>query len=114
MTNIKVGDEIAFGRFHMGTLINHGFSVIAGVNGHGHVRLENGLVFDKYGIERNVKFGARMLMPVTEVRQYLSNQQDRAERQTKIGEIKNLVDGLNSNGVDASAKEQLIQLINSL
>jgi hypothetical protein len=114
MTNIKVGDEIAFGRFHMGTLISHGFSVVAGVNGHGHVRLENGLVFDKHGIERNVKYSARRLMPVAERQQYLDAQQSRIERLNKISNIKRLVDNLNSNGVDVSSKEQLIKLINSL
>jgi hypothetical protein len=114
MTNIKVGDEIAYGRFHLNVLIRHGVSVVASINRHGHVCLENGLLFDKYGRERNNQYSAMHLMPVAELQKYLDAQQSRIERQNKISNIKSLVDNLNTNGVDSNTKAQLIDLINSL
>jgi len=69
MENIAVGDEVGYYRIgSWGDLYNHGFAQVAKINRHGHVHLSNGLVFDRYGTQRNVKGSALHLCPADEVR----------------------------------------------
>jgi hypothetical protein len=52
MFDIKVGQEVGYGKYHWGDLIHKGTSVVAKINQYGHIVLENGRVFDKQGYER--------------------------------------------------------------
>ena len=113
-TNIKVGDPIAYGRYHYSTLIEHGFSTVAKINKHGHIHLDNGRVFDKFGDERNMRYSGCHLMTVADCQQSLDRQNSRRERRGKITQIRNIADTLHESGVSDETKSQLIQLIQSL
>ena len=39
-TDIRVGDPIAYGRYHYSTLLEYGFSTVAKINKHGHIHLD--------------------------------------------------------------------------
>lgn len=54
MFEVKVGDKVGYGKHHFESLLYAGESKVAKINGHGHIILENGRVFDKYGNERKV------------------------------------------------------------
>jgi hypothetical protein len=47
-----IGQEVAYGKHHWDTLLYGGKSRVAKINGHGHIILENGKVFDKNGRAR--------------------------------------------------------------
>jgi len=115
MTNTyQVGAEVGYGRFHQGTPINYGFSRVVNVNRHGHVKLENGMVFDKFGHER-CDYGSRLMQPEV-LHNWLNAQKKKQERTEKINRIQNLANMLHYNYNDnlAETKQQMIELINSL
>ena len=113
-TNIKVGDPIAYGRYHYSTLLEHGFSTVAKINKYGHIHLYNGRVFDKFGDERNKQYSRCHLMSVADCQQALDRQNVLRERWGKISQIRNIADTLHESGVSDETKSQLIQLIQSL
>lgn len=115
MTNTyQVGAEVAYGRFHWGTPINYGFSRVANVNRYGHVKLENGMVFDKFGYERCDYSSRRYLMQPEVLRNVLDTEKKKQERTEKINRIQNLANMLHYNDNLAETKQQMIELINSL
>jgi hypothetical protein len=68
MFAVKVGDEVGFGRCSRYTgYQSAGFSTVIKVNGHGHITLADGKVFDKYGDERKKTYGVH-LIPADDLR----------------------------------------------
>jgi len=62
MFSVKVGDEVGFCRStRHGSLLGVGFATVTKINGHGHITLSNGTVFDKHGDERNAPYGVRLV-----------------------------------------------------
>ena len=113
-TDIKVGDPVAYGRYHYSTLLEYGFSTVAKINKHGHIHLDNGRVFDKFGDERNKRHFGCHLMPVAQCQQAIDDKNARVARYNKIDRIRKMVSALHVSGVDDETKNQLIELINSL
>lgn len=115
--NLKytVGTEVAYGRFHLGSPLSYGFSTIAHINGYGHVKLENGLVFDKHGYERGVGYGQRHLMPPSRLQAALDAQEEQRQRRDKIARIKGTVsEWASGRPISDEIKQEMISLINSL
>lgn len=48
LTTLKIGDEVGYSRGEHG----NGFSTVTKINGHGHITLANGEVFDKHDQRR--------------------------------------------------------------
>ena len=113
-TDIRVGDPIAYGRYHYSTLIEHGFSTVAKINKHGHIHLDNGRVFDKFGDERNMRYSGCHLMPVAQCQKAIDDKNARDARWNKIDMIRKMASVLHESGVDDETKNQLIELINTL
>jgi hypothetical protein len=57
MFAVKVGDEVGFARSTRYGYQSAGFSTVTKVNGHGHITLANGVVYDKRGNERGNNYG---------------------------------------------------------
>lgn len=57
MFAVKVGDEVGFGRSGRFNYHSTGFATVTKVNGHGHITLGSGKVFDKHGKERGTNYG---------------------------------------------------------
>lgn len=111
----KIGQEVGYGRFHFGTPINYGFSRVASINRHGHVKLENGLVFDKYDYERGgSQYSRRFLMHPSQLEDALDRQTKANVRRDTIQNIQRLTSDLAYDGVTDETKQRLIALINSL
>ena len=111
--NYTVGAEIAYGRIYNGTPMSYEFSTIAHINGHGHVKLPNGLVFDKHGYERGGRLNPRYLMEPSRLREALDFQYNQQRRRTQINDIQSLVGNLHHDHSE-EAKQRLISLINNL
>lgn len=117
----KVGDEIGYCYRHQswGTLLSHGFSKVVKINGHGHIHLENGKVFDKHGQERNTLYGGLRLVDADRLREEKKNVAEQRARNAAANELKVLLDGQrNGRGEMCPAKEdvraKMIELINKL
>lgn len=93
MMTYVVGQEIAYGRWGNWGLMDHGFSTIAKINGHGHVHLTNGLMFDKHGHERNANWGGKSLVEVETVRRQLAHRKEIHDRRVIVEEILNQIAG---------------------
>jgi hypothetical protein len=62
MFAVKVGDEVGFGRSsHYTGYQSAGFATVIKVNGHGHITLSDGKVFDKHGSEYKKNYGVQLL-----------------------------------------------------
>ena len=119
MFEVKVGDEVGYGRRHWGTLLGHGFSRVAKVNRHGHIHLENGREFDRYGRERKVAHGGLHLLDADILREELQRIEAGRARARAANELRTLLDG-QRNGygdickVDDTTKARMIELVNQL
>lgn len=120
MFDVKVGDEVGYGRHHgWGTLLGHGFSRVAKINHHGHIHLENGKVFDKNGNERKTEYGCLRLMAADSLRAELQHIEERRARARAANELKALLDGQrNGFGEQCPASDEvrarMIELVNQL
>jgi len=119
MINLKVGDEVGFGKYHWGTLIRHGFSRVTKINHYGHVHLENGRQFDRYGDERKQTYGGVHLIAADRLRHELQALDRLRARNAAACELKALLDAQrNSRGdmcaVNNEVREKMIELVNNL
>lgn len=110
----QVGAEVGYGRFHWGAPINYGFSYVKSINRYGHVKLENGMTFDKFGNERCNYSSRRYLMQPEVLRDLLAKEQNKKMRTETINRIQNLTNMLHYDDNLANTKQQMIELINSL
>lgn len=120
MFETKVGDEVGYGRHHQwGTLLQHGFSRVAKINRHGHIILENGREFDKYGHERKREYGGLRLFTAERLRAELREIEEKRARARAASELKALIDGQrNGRGEQCMASDEvrarMIELVNRL
>lgn len=77
IATLKVGDKVGYARFHNWTMLSGGISSITKINGHGHIRLENGLEFDKRGHQRNEEFGGLTLYNARVIEDDIAAEKDR-------------------------------------
>ena len=116
----KVGDEVGYCRHHQwGTLLSHGFSLVAKVNGHGHIILENGKVFDKRGDERNTTYGGLRLISAERLRGQLKVIEEQRARNRAANELEELLKSWRNGRGDLCAisegtRAKMIELINKL
>lgn len=114
---LNVGDEVGFGRNARFGLINTGFGRVTKINGHGHITLDNGKVFDKRGNERGTKFGVN-LIDANALRQQLAWKEEQRATTEKVKELQQKVaDLFNYNGrasVSPDDKAALLALVNAL
>ena len=117
--NVKVGDEVAFAYFHsMGTPLYKGFGTVTKINGHGHIILDNGKVFDKRGKERGMKYSETQLMCPDHLREILTTQEQRRARTQTVRDMIEKLNGcityVGTAQVDAELKADLQALLNQL
>lgn len=115
---LKVGDEVGFGRCGNHGYHSTGFAKVVKVNGHGHVTLDNGRVFDKYGKERGTGILGATLLNADNLRSDLAAKEAQRDKDRKVQNILNLIadrrSGTGHYFIDAETKEQLLALVNEL
>ena len=116
----KVGDEVGYCRRHSswGTLLHSGFSKVSKINGHGHIHLENGKVFDKHGQERNTIMGLS-LVEANRLRDELQHIAQKRARNTTAKNLEELIKGQrNGHGdlcpISDDVRARMVELINQL
>jgi hypothetical protein len=121
MFETKVGDEVGYARYgsSWGTLLHHGFGRVAKINHHGHIYLEDGLVFDRHGDQRQVKHGGLRLRPAENLRHELKLREEHRARNRAAQELCRLVDAQrNGHGnicpVSDETRASMIELVNQL
>jgi hypothetical protein len=120
MIQVKVGDEVGFGRYHTwGTLLQHGFSKVIKINRWGHIILENGKVFNKDGQERGDHYGALHIMEAQRLREVLEGIQQRRDRNAVAHQLQDLLEAQrNGHGdnckVNDETRARMIELVNKL
>jgi len=119
--NATVGDEVGYYRSHYwhGTVLAHGFGRVAKINHHGHIILDNGRQFDRYGDERKVEHGGLRLITADKLRDILAAREQQRARNGAANELKQLIDGRrNGHGdhcaVDDKTRARMIELVNQL
>ena len=117
MFAVKVGDEVGFGRSARFGLISTGFGRVTKINGHGHITLDTGEVFDKYGKERGTDYGVSLIDADTLRRQLAQKEEQRATT-NKVKELQQKVaDLFNYTGrafVSPDDKAALLAMVNAL
>jgi hypothetical protein len=120
LNEIKVGDEVGYHRTRSyGSILGHGFGLVAKINRHGHIILDNGIQFDRYGDERNVKYAGRRLISADHLREILAVREQQKARNEAANELKSILEG-QRNGygdtckVDENLRAKMIALINQL
>jgi len=117
----KVGDEVGYCHRHSswGTLLRSGFSRVVKINGHGHIHLEDGRVFNKHGEERNVLYGGLRLIDAERLREERRHISEQRARNAAANELRTLLDRQrNGRGEQCPASDEtrarMIELINKL
>ena len=118
----KVGQEVGFYRSgSWGSIHSTGFGIVRKVNGYGHITVTNEntvKVFDKYGHERNTKYGGVQLIDAARLREILAAEQARRDRRNKAKELEQqLKDMWSYSGdfhVDDAKKTELKAMIDAL
>lgn len=114
---LNVGDEVGFGRNARFSMINIGFARVTKINGYGHITLDNGKVFDKYGRERGTNYGVN-LIDAAALRQQVAWKEEQRVTTNKVKELQQKVADLFAcNGracVSADDKAALLALVNAL
>ena len=116
-SEVSVGSEVGFGRNARFGLINTGFARVTKINGHGHITLDNGKVFDKRGNERGTNYGVS-LINADALRRQLAWKEEQRTTTEKVKELQRKVAdlfGYNSQAsVSPDEKASLLALVNSL
>lgn len=119
MYTAKVGDMVGYCRFGGtgGHMMGAGFGHVTKINGHGHIFLDTGKVFDKHGDERGTKYGLH-LVDAEHLRDRLTNEQ---ARQNKAAMVRSLIQKLEGSfsysgtvHIDGDTKQELLAMVNSL
>ena len=117
----QVGSEIGYYRragWH-GTIMGHGFGRVVKINHYGHITLDNGRQFDRYGDERKVKHGGMCLIAAGELRKLLADRDQQRARNAAAQELKALIDGQRNGygdqcAADDTVRARMIELVNQL
>jgi len=109
-----IGEYISFSRSHYGSLLAHGTSYITKINGHGHVTLANGKVFDKGGSEYKVKFGGLQLRSVESLTDELAQREARNSLDARVRAVEEFITsrkfGSGHYGFSDADKAKLVNL----
>ena len=114
---LNVGDEVGFGRNARFGLISTGFGRVTKINGHGHITLDTGKVFDKHGKERGTNYGVN-LIDADALRVSIAQADEQRERRDRIRALQDKVASLAGLGgrfeVLPEDKAELLALVNAL
>ena len=117
MQQYAVGQEVGFVSYGSWGMGSHGFGKIVKINGHGHIKLDNGRVFDKHGNER-AKFSRLRLTDPAQLRESIVRQNAARDRRVAAQDIERY---LNSHKtcygdirLNDEQKAELIALVNKL
>jgi len=118
MFAVKVGDEVGFRRStRHGSLLGVGFATVTKINGHGHITLSTGKVFDKHGNERGTAFGAR-LVDAAWLRKDQAAEAAIRDTNNKVKELIATLNGTFNYGgrafIDEAKKAELMTLVAAL
>ncbi len=118
LKELKVGNAVAYMRWHSMTIIEHGFSTVKKINGHGHITLDNGKQFDKYGRERGKDYAYCTLTEVEVLQSHLTIRDAQRTKKKTVNDIEQIVKASwGYSGVPhftIETKSQLLALVNSL
>ena len=118
MFAVKVGDEVGFGRpSRYAGYQSAGFSTVTKVNGHGHITLADGKVFDKHGDQRGTKFGVELLEAshLRSVQERAKAERDQAHAVRSIEQkLKDLWSYSGTVHVTPERKAELLALVEAL
>lgn len=119
MSMYAVGDEVGYVRYYMGTIMQQGISRVIKVNHHGHMILENGRQFDRWGAERKVSHGGCRLINADELRAQIAQVAADRMRAQAAQELIQLVQGQRDGyGRQHEANDQtrarMLDLVNQL
>lgn len=125
MFAVKVGDEVGYytsSSSFSSSLRNPGFATVTKINGHGHITLDTGVVFNKFGKERTNKYSYRMLIEADRLRtieagEALRKERNHSAREAMIGIEKMFANSRNGYGdffITAENKAEMIALINAI
>lgn len=116
-TAAKVGDEVGFARCTQHGYQCSGFATVTKVNGHGHITLDNGKVFNKHGTERNSTFGTRLIdaehLRTALARTEAARRQAHAVRQIEL-KLKDMWSFSGTVHVTPERKAELMALVEAL
>ena len=117
-TATTVGQEVGYARSTAYGYQCTGIANVVKVNGHGHVTLSNGMVFDKYGRERKMPYGGSHLVDANTLRTYLAEREAQREQTVRCRRLQDKVRELVSYNARANVtpeiKEELMALVAAL
>ena len=89
VVNLKVGDEVAYGRTYgfNGTIMN--LSFVEKITPTGRVVLGNGMKFDKYGTEMGQKHHSSYLRSIEDYQAWKAQNEEKAAKRDLIAKIEN-------------------------
>jgi hypothetical protein len=120
LSNLKAGDEIAIA--HGSRYCTYSFGTVKKVNGHGHIHLEDGKVFNKHGNQRTEwsPQGDRSvsLLQPADARQILADREEQKRVNAVFNQIRTELDGHGSYDGNyhrsAELKEKLLKILDTL
>lgn len=116
MQNLTIGQRVGYCRFHNGTPLFYGFANVTKINGHGHIHLDNGKIFDKWGKER-CEFAQHNLIQAERLENILKFKHEQKQHLSAANKILKLIRENMSDAdcvLKAETKKELCDLINSL
>ena len=117
MQQYAVGQEVGFVSYGSWGMGSHGFGKIVKINGHGHIKLDNGRVFDKHGNER-AKFSRMRLTDPAQLRESIVRQNAARDRRVAAQDIERYLNshktGYGDIRLSDEQKAELIALVNKL
>lgn len=115
---VTPGAEVGYVSYGSYGIVSSGFSRVVKINKWGHIKLENGREFDKFGSARNEKYSRVRLIEADALRQQLAEQADRRNRvqtvRSMISKLENSFTHAGSVHVSAELKQELMELVNKL
>jgi hypothetical protein len=111
-----VGEEVGYGMWHWGTLINSGIATISKINGHGHIHLSNGKVFDKHGRVRDgsTRINRIHLMKADGIRAYQAEREATIKRNDAAKEAIKIIQSTQYGKLADDLRAQLLALVEQL
>jgi hypothetical protein len=115
---VTLDAEVGYVSYGSHSIVNSGFSRVVKINKWGHIRLENGLEFDKLGYSRDKNFSRRRLIEPQTLRRELADQVDRRERAQLVrGLISKLEGSFSYSGtphISPELRQELLEMVNKL
>lgn len=117
MFAVKVGDEVGFGRFGRYAYHSTGFATVTKINGHGHITLSTGKVFDKRGSERGTNYGLELIEAET-LRRTTARETAEREQRARFNALEQKLKDMHTYAgnvyVTPEAKAELLAMVEAL